>query len=51
MAETKNAVAKQGEQQAAMVINNAFIDGLTKQLNENANMECHFRRTTTFPMR
>lgn len=42
MAETKNAVAKQGEQQAAMVINNAFIDGLTKQLNEKCKYGMSF---------
>lgn len=34
MANVKNQVATQGEQQAAMVVNNAFIDGLTKQLAE-----------------
>lgn len=42
MSETKNAVAKQGEQQAAMVINNAFIDGLTKQLNEKCKYGMSF---------
>lgn len=42
MAETKNAVAKQGEQQAAMVVNNAFIDGLTKQLNEKCKYGMSF---------
>lgn len=42
MAETKNAVAKQGEQQATMVINNAFIDGLTKQLNEKCKYGMSF---------
>lgn len=42
MEETKNAVAKQGEQQAAMVINNAFIDGLTKQLNEKCKYGMSF---------
>lgn len=42
MAETKNAVAKQGEQQAAIVINNAFIDGLTKQLNEKCKYGMSF---------
>lgn len=42
MAETKNAVAKQEEQQAAMVINNAFIDGLTKQLNEKCKYGMSF---------
>ena len=42
MAETKNAVAKQGEQQAAMVINNAFIDGLTRQLNEKCKYGMSF---------
>lgn len=42
MAETKNAVAKQGQQQAAMVINNAFIDGLTKQLNEKCKYGMSF---------
>ncbi len=42
MAETKNAVAKQGEQQAEMVINNAFIDGLTKQLNEKCKYGMSF---------
>lgn len=42
MAETKNVVEKQGEQQAAMVINNAFIDGLTKQLNEKCKYGMSF---------
>lgn len=42
MAETKNAVAKQGEQQAAMVVNNAFIDGLTKQLKEKCEYGMSF---------
>lgn len=37
MAESKKQeVAKAGEQQAALVVNNAFIDGLTQQLAEKA---------------
>lgn len=31
---TKQEVMEQGKQQAGMVVNNAFIDSLTKQLNE-----------------
>lgn len=42
MAETKNAVAKQGEQQAELLINNSFIDGLTKQLNEKCKYGMSF---------
>ena len=31
---TKTEIQEQGKTQAAAVINNAFIDGLTTQLNE-----------------
>lgn len=34
MAATKNEVVEQGKQQAGLVINNAFIDGLSAQLQE-----------------
>lgn len=34
MATTKNEVVEQGKQQAGLVINNAFIDGLSAQLQE-----------------
>lgn len=39
---TNTAVATQGEQQAALVINNSFIDGLTKQLNEKCKYGLSF---------
>lgn len=38
----KNQVAKQGEDMAGLVVNNAFIDGLTKQLNEKCKYGLEF---------
>ena len=34
MATAKTEIAEQGKQQAGLIINNAFIDGLTVQLKE-----------------
>ena len=44
MAETKNKnqVITQGDNQAELVINNSFIDGLTKQLNEKCKYGLSF---------
>ena len=44
MAETKNKnqVITQGDMQAELVINNSFIDGLTKQLNEKCKYGLSF---------
>ena len=44
MAETKNKnqVITQGDKQAELVINNSFIDGLTKQLNEKCKYGLSF---------
>lgn len=39
---TKQEVATQGKQQAGMVVNNAFIDGLTAQLNEKCKYGMSF---------
>lgn len=39
---TKNEVAKVGEQQASLVVNNAFIDGLVSQLNEKVKFGLTF---------
>ena len=41
---SKTQLATTGEQQASLVINNSFIDGLTKQL------DFLFRKTTTSAM-
>lgn len=38
----KTQVATVGEQQAAVVINNQFIDGLTKQLEEKCKYGLSF---------
>ncbi len=38
----KNEVAKTGEQQAALIVNNAFIDGLIAQLNDKVKFGLSF---------
>ena len=48
---SKTQLATAGEQQAAIVINNSFIDGLVKQLEKNANTVFHSQKTTTSAMR
>lgn len=42
MATAKNEVAAQGKQQAGLVVNNSFIDGLTAQLNEKCKYGLSF---------
>lgn len=39
---TKQEVAEQGKQQAGIIVNNAFIDGLTAQLNEKCKYGMSF---------
>ena len=39
---TKQEIQTQGQQQAAMVVNNAFIDGLSKQLQEKTQYGLSF---------
>lgn len=39
---TKQEVAEQGKQQAGLLVNNAFIDGLTAQLNEKCKYGMSF---------
>ena len=39
---TKQEIQSQGQQQAAMVVNNAFIDGLSKQLQEKTQYGLSF---------
>ena len=39
---TKTEIQEQGKTQAAAVINNAFIDGLTTQLNEKCKYGMSF---------
>ena len=46
----KTQVATVGEQQAAVVINNQFIDGLTKQLEGKCKYVFLFQKTTISAM-
>ena len=39
---TKQEVAEQGKQQAGLLVNNAFIDSLTRQLNEKCKYGLSF---------